>query len=103
MKYLIYVAVAIGLIYVGIKYFAGSGPSTQVTETVGKLKQSEVKALSAKSASHLIQMRAAVQNFRVTEGRLPSSLQELKEYDYIGSVPRGLSYDSSTGDISESQ
>lgn len=102
MKYIFYAVVVFGLIYAGIKHFAGSGPSKPVTETVGKLRQTQIKAMSAKHASDFIQVNRAVQNFRVTEGRLPKSLQELKDKGYVGKIPGGLSYDPATGDVSES-
>lgn len=101
MKYIFYAGIVFGLIYAGVKYFAGDGPSKPVTETVSKLRQSKIKALAAKSVSELIQVKSAVQNFRVTEGRLPKSLGELKDKGYVGTIPGDLSYDPATGDVSE--
>ena len=101
MKYIFYAGVIFGLIFVGIKHFAGSGPSKPVTETVGKLRRTEIKAMAAKNISELAQVKSALQNFRVTEGRLPKSLEELKDKGYVGKVPGGLLYDPATGVVSE--
>jgi hypothetical protein len=99
MKKWLVLIIAIASIYWFAKRYAGPDETTvEIAENLkGKIDKSERVARQAKVRA----IKGSVQSFRVGEGRLPESLQELKKMNYIGSVPPTLSYDPETGQVGE--
>jgi len=97
MKKWLVLIIAVASIYWFAKSCAGHDETTvEIADNLkGKIDKSERVARQAK----VREVTGAVQSFRGGEGRLPESLQELKEMNYISSVPSYLSYDSESGEV----
>lgn len=79
----------------------GENPLTAPVDYLGAVAQGQQ---SATRTLDLAQLRQAIQNFRVTEDRLPASLQELVTAGLLREVPQApagmrLDYDAKTGEV----
>ncbi len=59
----------------------------------------EQSARNAVAEADLANLKTAVSAFQAAQGRLPGSLDELKDGGYIQSVPAGVRYDPATGAV----
>ncbi len=73
--------------------------SNAVTRYAEGLKSSEDKAKEAAGTANLAIVRAAIVQFKGSQGRYPDSLQELVSKGYVDRVPEVVSYDKDTGEV----
>jgi hypothetical protein len=66
-------------------------------------KGEEDRARAAMAVAKLPELKSAVQQFLASKGRLPASLDEVKEAGFIQDVPTGVSYDPATGSVTSAQ
>ncbi|MGH7442021.1 MAG: hypothetical protein ACREKE_05040 [bacterium] len=59
----------------------------------------EAKARAAVGQADLAELRSSIASFQAAKGRLPQDLNELQSAGFIQTVPVGVGYDSSTGDV----
>lgn len=68
--------------------------------TAVQAKHLEDKARDASALAAQVQLQSVVRSFEAAEGRLPKSLDELKEKSYVDRIPAGLDYDAASGTVS---
>ena len=78
-----------------VKQQKPEGPSGQNTAKIAVSKANRIQA-----KAQLGGVSSAVNLFKVQEGRLPNSLQELADKEFLDRVPNGLDYDPETGEVS---
>jgi len=64
------------------------------------LTAAEQKAQAVLEADRFARVREAVEKFKMEKGEYPATLQDLVP-NFIGQVPGGLSYDPSSGTVSQ--
>jgi hypothetical protein len=104
MKKLLILAIFGGIAYGGytmmnVLFEGGKGamnPAVQLT----KGQEAVNAARRAMGKDVVDSVQRAVNAFHDTEGRFPTSLQELVDKKYIETVPGGVTYDPATGTVS---
>jgi hypothetical protein len=61
----------------------------------------EDKARDTVDMANVLQTQNAVDGFNASKGRLPATLDELKDEGFVQNVPPGLAYDPATGKVSK--
>lgn len=72
-------------------------PDNTVTQYADNLEQSEKSAVEAAAAANLAVARAALSRFKNSEGRIPSSAEEMVELNYLDRIPQHVKYDTKSG------
>ena len=96
--------VLMGLLALGVIFYfkacVKSGPIEGFSEPVTKMEEGKKSAEAKAATADMQEYQNAVDRFRATEDRFPYSFQELKDKNYIESVPGDLNYDPATGVVS---
>jgi len=58
------------------------------------------KAQNAVAIADLSSLKNVIETYKAAKGKLPASLDQLKDEGYIDRVPGGVSYDPATGAVS---
>jgi hypothetical protein len=58
------------------------------------------KAHNAVNIADLSSLKSVIDTYKAAKGKLPDSLQQLKDEGYIDRVPGGVTYDPATGAVS---
>ena len=90
---------ALGVLFY-LKACVKPGPMEGFSEPVAKMEEGRKSAEKKAAAADLQEYQGAVDRFRAAEDRYPASFQELKDKDYIQSIPGDLAYDPETGVVS---
>jgi hypothetical protein len=102
-KMLLGLVVMVGLGYLGIKTMVPKPDKNTGLQGYTKgLQRAEDKARDVVRQDHAANVRNAVERYRVEKDAYPPSLQACVDEGYLEKVPPGVSYDPSTGQVSES-
>ena len=74
-------------------------PDNTVTQYADNLATSEEKAEEAAATVNLTIARAALSRFKNSEGRIPNSMEEMVELNYLDRAPKYVKYDPKSGSM----
>jgi competence protein ComGC len=79
----------------------GAGTNEPTAGTPQNAQNLIQKADQAVEVADLSSLRSVIETYKAAkEGKLPASLEQLKEEGYIDRVPGGVTYDPATGAVS---
>jgi hypothetical protein len=76
-------------------------PGGEMSQTTAEAAVQSGKRSQGKA--QILTVQSAVRSFQAVEGRLPRSLAELEEKEYLDRLPSGVDYDAGTGQVTLSE